>query len=114
MVTGKVLGRTTLEGRSVDSRSNKVYSSDTAEVEIVNLKGIKIISPLTHILSNERMPLRAVGVTSEGEIDTSFLLGGIQPIMSFEWSTSNKECGDLVHPFQVRISAVHVLLIKSN
>ncbi|ODM96783.1 hypothetical protein Ocin01_09896 [Orchesella cincta] len=101
LVTGKVVGRTRIHGRSIDITTKKLYSEDHVEVEVVNLKGIRIVSPLTHILNNERMPLRAVGLTDNQDIDTSLLLGADSPIMTFEWSSSNSECGELVHPFQV-------------
>ncbi|CAL8098880.1 unnamed protein product [Orchesella dallaii] len=101
LVTGKVVGKTKIHGRSVDISTKKIYSEDYVEVEVVNLKGIRIVSPLTHILSNEKMPLRAVGLTDGGqEIETSLLLGANSPIMTFEWSSSNRECGDLIRPFQ--------------
>lgn len=99
-----------MHGRSVDS-SGKVYSTDQVEIEVVNLKGVRVVSHLTHILSNEKMPLRVVGIADGSEIDTSLLIGGEAPIMSFEWILSNKECGELVQPFQVRFD---LLITKRN
>lgn len=100
MVTGKVVGKTTVYGRAVETSSGKVFSEDQVNVEVVNLKGVRIVSPLTHIVSNEKMPLRVIGLTDGSEIDTALLIGGRTPIMIFEWTLSNKECGELVHPFQ--------------
>ncbi|CAG7817186.1 unnamed protein product [Allacma fusca] len=101
VIQGRKIGKTVVDVESVDRNvESTVYSEGTIQVQVVNLKGIRIHSPLTRIQSQKEMPLYVMGVSDEGLLDPTVLLGDKKALVYAEWSSNNHDSAEIAYSFQ--------------
>ncbi|XP_046725797.1 nuclear pore membrane glycoprotein 210 isoform X2 [Silurus meridionalis] len=111
LVRGVAVGNMTVTGvvQAVDTESGKlvVISQDQVEVEVVQLKGIRISAPITRMKTGTMMPVYVMGLTSSV---TPFSFGNALPGLTFHWSVTKRDILD-VHTrhseASVKLSAEH-------
>ncbi|XP_064156387.1 nuclear pore membrane glycoprotein 210 [Anguilla rostrata] len=103
-VRGVAVGNVTVTGlvQAVDVESGKqvVVSQDQVEVEVVQLRGIRIRAPITRMQTGTQMPVYVMGMTSS---QTPFSFGSALPGLSFHWSVSKRDVLQL-HTRQSEVS----------
>jgi nuclear pore complex protein Nup210 len=108
LVRGTQFGATRVDVKSVDRPTETiVYSEAYVDVNVVSLVGVRIHSPLSRIQSQKEMPLWAVGIGGDSELEPTVLLGGKDPRHTLEWVVSNRETAEIQHVFQVKVYAVN-------
>ncbi|GCC21839.1 hypothetical protein chiPu_0000225 [Chiloscyllium punctatum] len=98
--TGHVKGLTVGNGKvtgvvqAVDAESGKivVISQDEVEVEVVQLKAVRIHGPITRMKTGTLMPVYVMGITSN---QTPFAFGNAIPGLTFHWSVTKRDIIDL-------------------
>ncbi|CAL8325175.1 unnamed protein product [Merluccius merluccius] len=95
-VRGLTVGNVTVTGlvQAVDAETGKliVVSQDRVEVEVVQLKAIRIRVPITRMKSGAQMPVYVMGLTSS---ETPFSFGNALPGLIFHWSTTKRDILDV-------------------
>ncbi|TRY98562.1 hypothetical protein DNTS_005269, partial [Danionella cerebrum] len=91
-VQGLSVGNMSVTGvvQAVDTETGKlvVVSKDEVEVEVVQLKGIRIRAPITRVKTGTLMPVHVMGLTSA---QTPFSFGSAVPGLSFHWSVTKRD-----------------------
>ncbi|XP_036388992.1 nuclear pore membrane glycoprotein 210 isoform X2 [Megalops cyprinoides] len=91
-VRGVTVGNVTVTGlvQAVDAETGKlvVVSQDQVEVEVVQLKAIRIRAPITRMKAGTQMPVYVMGLTSS---QTPFSFGSALPGLTFHWSVSKRD-----------------------
>lgn len=100
-ITGVKLGRTLVRGKAVDPKTGKIYSEDTVEVNVVPLSGLKIVSPLTYLYENEKMPVWIKGLAGRTEISPDNLARASPSLIHIDWRVSNTEYAEVIYVFEV-------------
>ncbi|MCI4387096.1 hypothetical protein PGIGA_G00070160 [Pangasianodon gigas] len=111
LVRGIAVGNMTVTGvvQAVDTESGKlvVISQDQVEVEVVQLKGVRIRAPITRMKTGAMMPVYVMGLTSS---ETPFSFGNALPGLTFHWSVTKRDILD-VHTrhseASIKLSAEH-------
>ncbi|KAL7865087.1 hypothetical protein AOLI_G00165070 [Acnodon oligacanthus] len=92
LVRGIAVGNMTVTGvvQAVDTESGKlvVVSQDQVEVEVIQLKAIRIRAPITRMKSGTMMPVHVMGLTSS---QTPFSFGNALPGLTFHWSVTKRD-----------------------
>lgn len=92
LVRGMAVGNMTVTGvvQAVDTESGKlvVVSQDQVEVEVIQLKAIRIRAPITRMKSGTMMPVHVMGLTST---QTPFSFGNALPGLTFHWSVTKRD-----------------------
>uniref|UniRef100_A0AAR2KHH1 BIG2 domain-containing protein n=1 Tax=Pygocentrus nattereri TaxID=42514 RepID=A0AAR2KHH1_PYGNA len=92
LVRGIAVGNMTVTGvvQAVDTESGKlvVVSQDQVEVEVIQLKTIRIRAPITRMKSGTMMPVHVMGLTSS---QTPFSFGNALPGLTFHWSVTKRD-----------------------
>ncbi|XP_051517027.1 nuclear pore membrane glycoprotein 210-like isoform X2 [Myxocyprinus asiaticus] len=110
-VQGLSVGNMSVTGvvQAVDTETGKlvVVSQDRVDVEVVQLKAIRIRAPITRIKMGTLMPVYVMGMTSS---QTPFSFGNAVPGLTFHWSVMKRDILD-VHTrhaeASVQLSAEH-------
>uniref|UniRef100_A0A8C2JPP9 Nucleoporin 210 n=1 Tax=Cyprinus carpio TaxID=7962 RepID=A0A8C2JPP9_CYPCA len=110
-VKGLSVGNMSVTGvvQAVDTESGKlvVVSKDQVDVEVVQLKAIRIRAPITRMKTGTLMPVYVMGLTSS---QTPFSFGNALPGLTFHWSVTKRDVLD-VHTrhaeASVQLSAEH-------
>ncbi|XP_045065483.1 nuclear pore membrane glycoprotein 210-like isoform X1 [Coregonus clupeaformis] len=106
-VRGVAIGNVTVTGlvQAVDAETGKlvVVSQDQVEVEVVQLRAIRIRAPITRMKTGTQMPVYVIGLTSS---QTPFSFGNALPGLTFHWSTTKRD----VLEFQSRHAEASVQL----
>nr|KAF6316354.1 nucleoporin 210 like [Pipistrellus kuhlii] len=96
-VTGKVVGTAVVHGtiQTVNEDTGKVivFSQDEVQVEVVQLRSVRILAAATRLITATEMPVYVMGVTST---QTPFSFSNASPGLTFHWSMSKREVLDLV------------------
>ncbi|XP_060793096.1 nuclear pore membrane glycoprotein 210 [Neoarius graeffei] len=96
LVRGVAVGNMTVTGvvQAVDTESGKllVVSQDQVEVEVVQLKGVRIRAPITRMKTGTMMPVYVMGLTSS---ETPFSFGNALPGLAFHWSVTKRDILDV-------------------
>uniref|UniRef100_A0A3B1IR40 Nucleoporin 210 n=1 Tax=Astyanax mexicanus TaxID=7994 RepID=A0A3B1IR40_ASTMX len=96
LVRGVAVGNMTVTGvvQAVDTESGKlvVVSQDQVEVEVIQLKAIRIRAPITRMKSGTMMPVHVMGLTST---QTPFSFGNALPGLTFHWSVTKRDILEL-------------------
>lgn len=96
LVRGVAVGNMTVTGvvQAVDTESGKLVaiSQDQVEVEVVQLKGIRIRAPITRMKTGTMMPVYVMGLTSS---ETPFSFGNALPGLAFHWSVTKRDILDV-------------------
>uniref|UniRef100_A0A4W5MVM5 Nucleoporin 210 n=1 Tax=Hucho hucho TaxID=62062 RepID=A0A4W5MVM5_9TELE len=95
-VRGVAIGNVTVTGlvQAVDAETGKlvVVSQDQVEVEVVQLRAIRIRAPITRMKTGTQMPVYVIGLTSS---QTPFSFGNTLPGLTFHWSTTKRDILEL-------------------
>ncbi|XP_021502394.1 nuclear pore membrane glycoprotein 210-like [Meriones unguiculatus] len=96
-VTGKVVGTAVVHGtiQTVNEDTGKVivFSQDEVQVEVVQLRAVRILAAATRLITATEMPVYVMGVTST---QTPFSFSNAKPMLTFHWSMSKRDVLDLV------------------
>ncbi|XP_070622690.1 nuclear pore membrane glycoprotein 210-like [Erythrolamprus reginae] len=96
-VTAKAVGTAFILGtiRVVNEDTGKVivFSQDQIEMEVVQLRMIRIHAPATRLVTGTQMPVYVVGLTSTL---TPFSFGNSRPPLTFHWAVSKRDILDLL------------------
>ncbi|XP_063002325.1 nuclear pore membrane glycoprotein 210-like [Elgaria multicarinata webbii] len=96
-VTARAVGAATILGtvRAVNEDTGKVivFSQDQVDLEVVQLRGIRIHAPATRLITGTKMPVYVIGLTSTV---TPFSFGNAAPALSFHWTMSKRDVLDLL------------------
>ncbi|XP_025022979.1 nuclear pore membrane glycoprotein 210-like [Python bivittatus] len=96
-VTAKGVGTAFILGsiRAVNEDTGKVivFSQDQVELEVVQLRMIRIHAPATRLVTGTKMPVYVVGLTSTL---TPFSFGNTHPPLTFHWAMSKRDVLDLL------------------
>uniref|UniRef100_A0A670JKH2 Nucleoporin 210 like n=1 Tax=Podarcis muralis TaxID=64176 RepID=A0A670JKH2_PODMU len=96
-VLAKAVGTATILGtiRAVNEDTGKVivFSQDQVDLEVVQLKAIRIHAPATRLITGTKMPVYVVGLTSTL---TPFSFGNADPALTFHWAMSKRDVLDLL------------------
>uniref|UniRef100_A0A3P9AA62 BIG2 domain-containing protein n=1 Tax=Esox lucius TaxID=8010 RepID=A0A3P9AA62_ESOLU len=91
-VKGVAIGNVTVTGlvQAVDAETGKlvVVSQDQVEVEVVQLRAIRIRAPITRMKTGTQMPVYLIGLTSS---QTPFSFGNAVPGLTFLWTTTKRD-----------------------
>ncbi|XP_063796677.1 nuclear pore membrane glycoprotein 210 [Pseudophryne corroboree] len=92
LVRGTMVGNGTVTGviQAVDTESGKmvIVSKDIVEVEVIQLKGVRIHAPVTRMKSGTQMPVYVMGISSNQE---PFSFGNAVPGLIFQWSVVKRD-----------------------
>ncbi|XP_056129550.1 nuclear pore membrane glycoprotein 210 [Lampris incognitus] len=95
-VRGIAIGNVTVTGlvQAVDAETGKlvIISQDEVEVEVVQLKAIRIRAPITRMKTGAQMPVYVMGLTNS---QTPFSFGSAVPGLTFHWSTTKRDIVDV-------------------
>ncbi|XP_035597197.1 nuclear pore membrane glycoprotein 210 [Oncorhynchus keta] len=95
-VRGIAIGNVTVTGlvQAVDAETGKlvVVSQDQVEVEVVQLRAIRIRAPITRMKTGTQMPVYVIGLTSS---QTPFSFGNTLPGLTFHWFTTKRDILEL-------------------
>ncbi|XP_061462855.1 nuclear pore membrane glycoprotein 210-like isoform X2 [Rhineura floridana] len=96
-VTAKAVGMATILGtiRAVNEDTGKVivFSQDQVDLEVVQLRAIRIHAPATRLITGTKMPVYVIGLTSTL---TPFSFGNSNPSLMFHWAMSKRDVLDLL------------------
>uniref|UniRef100_A0ABM5F464 Nuclear pore membrane glycoprotein 210-like n=1 Tax=Pogona vitticeps TaxID=103695 RepID=A0ABM5F464_9SAUR len=96
-VTAKAVGTATILGtiRAVNEDTGKVivFSQDQVDLEVVQLRAIRIYAPATRLITGTEMPVYVIGLTSAL---TPFSFGNAQPGLTFHWAVTKRDVLDLL------------------
>nr|XP_051713226.1 nuclear pore membrane glycoprotein 210-like isoform X5 [Oryctolagus cuniculus] len=96
-VTGKVAGTAVVHGtiQAVNEDTGKVivFSQDEVQIEVVQLRAVRILAAATRLITATEMPVYVMGVTST---QTPFSFSNASPGLTFHWSMSKRDVLDLV------------------
>ncbi|KAI5164766.1 hypothetical protein MUG91_G45n184 [Manis pentadactyla] len=96
-VTGKVVGTAVVHGtiQTVNEDTGKiiVFSQDEVQIEVVQLRAVRILVATTRLITGTEMPVYVMGVTST---QTPFSFSSANPGLTFHWSMSKRDVLDLV------------------
>uniref|UniRef100_A0AAY4EJL4 BIG2 domain-containing protein n=1 Tax=Denticeps clupeoides TaxID=299321 RepID=A0AAY4EJL4_9TELE len=91
-VKGVAVGNVTVTGvvQAVDAETGKVVvvSQDQIDVEVVQLKAVRIRAPITRMKTRTLMPVYVMGLTSG---QTPFSFGNAIPGLTFHWSVTKRD-----------------------
>ncbi|XP_057177409.1 nuclear pore membrane glycoprotein 210 isoform X2 [Triplophysa rosa] len=95
-VQGLSVGNMTVTGvvQAVDTETGKlvVVSQDQVDVEVVQLKAIRIRAPITRMKTETQMPVYVMGLTST---QAPFSFGNALPGLTFHWSVTKRDILDI-------------------
>uniref|UniRef100_A0A8C2CM22 Nucleoporin 210 n=1 Tax=Cyprinus carpio TaxID=7962 RepID=A0A8C2CM22_CYPCA len=111
-VKGLSVGNMSVTGvvQAVDTETGKlvVVSKDQVDVEVVQLKAIRIRAPITRMKTGTLMPVYVMGLTSS---QTPFSFGNALPGLTFHWSVTKRDILD-VHTRHAEVRITLSLLNK--
>ncbi|XP_071883973.1 nuclear pore membrane glycoprotein 210-like [Anas platyrhynchos] len=103
-VTARTVGTTTIQGAirvvSEDTGGVTVFSQDQVELEVVQLKAVRIHVPATRLITGTEMPVFVVGLNN---MLTPFSFSNANPELRFQWSVSKRDVLDLL-PRHTKVS----------
>ncbi|CDQ77045.1 unnamed protein product [Oncorhynchus mykiss] len=97
-VRGVAIGNVTVTGliQAVDTEPGKLGVSckipDQVEVEVVQLRAIRIQAPITRMKTGTQMPVYVIGLSSS---QTPFSFGNALPGLTFHWTTTKRDILEL-------------------
>uniref|UniRef100_A0A4W4F2I6 BIG2 domain-containing protein n=1 Tax=Electrophorus electricus TaxID=8005 RepID=A0A4W4F2I6_ELEEL len=111
LVRGLAVGNMTVTGvvQAVDTETGKlvVVSQDQVEVEVIQLKAIRIRAPITRLKTGTMMPVHVMGLTSS---QTPFSFGNALPGLSFHWTVTKRDILEVrtrLSEANIQLSAEH-------
>lgn len=96
LVRGLTIGNATVSGvvQAVDAETGKVVviSQDIVEVEVLQLRAVRIRAPITRMRTGTQMPVYITGITNN---QNPFSFGNAVPGLTFHWSVTKRDILDL-------------------
>ncbi|XP_004581422.2 nuclear pore membrane glycoprotein 210 [Ochotona princeps] len=96
LVRGLAIGNATVSGvvQAVDAETGKVIvvSQDLVEVEVLQLRAVRIRAPITRMRTGTLMPVYITGITNN---QNPFSFGNAVPGLTFHWSVTKRDILDL-------------------
>nr|XP_060613914.1 nuclear pore membrane glycoprotein 210-like [Anolis sagrei ordinatus] len=96
-VTAKAVGSAvilgTIQAVSEDTGKVIVFSQDQVDLEVVQLKGVRIHAAATRLVTGTEMPVYVMGLTTTL---TPFSFGSANPGLVFHWTVSKRDVLDLL------------------
>ncbi|XP_042296943.1 nuclear pore membrane glycoprotein 210-like [Sceloporus undulatus] len=96
-VTAKAVGKAIILGtiQTVNEDTGKVivFSQDQVDLEVVQLKAIRIHAPATRLITGTKMPVYVIGLTNTL---TPFSFGNANPALTFHWAMSKRDVLNLL------------------
>ncbi|XP_004475034.2 nuclear pore membrane glycoprotein 210-like [Dasypus novemcinctus] len=96
-VTGKTVGTAVVYGtiQTVNEDTGKVivFSQDEVQIEVIQLRAVRILAAATRLITATEMPVYVMGVTST---QTPFSFSNANPGLTFHWSVNKRDVLDLV------------------
>ncbi|XP_031462245.1 nuclear pore membrane glycoprotein 210-like isoform X2 [Phasianus colchicus] len=96
-VTAKAVGTTSIQGTiqvvSEDTGRVTAFSQDQVELEVIQLKAVRIHVPSTRLITGTEMPVFVVGLNN---MLTPFSFSNANPELSFQWSVSKRDVLELL------------------
>ncbi|NXK46489.1 P210L protein, partial [Chauna torquata] len=100
-VTARTVGTTTIQGAievvSEDTGRVTVFSQDQVELEVIQLKAVRIHVPATRLITGTEMPVFVVG------LNNTLTPFSFSKELRFQWSVSKRDVLDLL-PRHVKVS----------
>ncbi|XP_038624412.1 nuclear pore membrane glycoprotein 210-like [Tachyglossus aculeatus] len=95
-VTAQAVGTAVIHGTiqtvNEDTGLVTVFSQDEVEVEVVQLRAIRILAATTRLVTDTEMPVYVMGL---GSAQTPFSFGNANPGLTFHWAVSKRDVLDL-------------------
>uniref|UniRef100_A0A8C3IN75 BIG2 domain-containing protein n=1 Tax=Chrysemys picta bellii TaxID=8478 RepID=A0A8C3IN75_CHRPI len=104
---GTAIIQGTIQAVSEDTGKVIVFSKDQVELEVVQLRAVRIHAPATRLITATKMPVYVMGLTSTL---TPFSFGNANPGLIFHWSMSKRDVLDLLP----RHSEVSLQVVPEN
>ena len=98
LIDALTLGSAKVTAKAVGTKQRVTYSSDSIDVHVVKLHGVKIKAPISKLKIGSEMPISFVGLTDHVN-QNGFSYGSALPNLKVEWQMSNQEVGLLESPF---------------
>uniref|UniRef100_A0A803XYU9 Nucleoporin 210 like n=1 Tax=Meleagris gallopavo TaxID=9103 RepID=A0A803XYU9_MELGA len=96
-VTAKAVGTTSIQGTvqvvSEDTGRVAVFSQDEVELEVIQLKAVRIHVPSTRLIAGTEMPVFVMGLNN---MLTPFSFSNANWELSFQWSVSKRDVLELL------------------
>ncbi|XP_047390661.1 nuclear pore membrane glycoprotein 210 [Sciurus carolinensis] len=109
LVRGLAVGNGTVSGvvQAADAETGKVVvvSQDLVEVEVLQLRAVRIRAPITRMRTGTQMPVYVTGITNS---QSPFSFANAVPGLSFHWSVTKRDILDLRgrhHEASIRLPA---------
>uniref|UniRef100_A0A2K5EI71 Nucleoporin 210 like n=1 Tax=Aotus nancymaae TaxID=37293 RepID=A0A2K5EI71_AOTNA len=83
----------TIQTVNEDTGKVIVFSQDEVQIEVVQLRAVRILAAATRLITATKMPVYVMGVTST---QTPFSFSNANPGLTFHWSMSKRDVLDLV------------------
>ncbi|XP_051012888.1 nuclear pore membrane glycoprotein 210-like [Acomys russatus] len=83
----------TIQTVNEDTGKVVVFSQDEVQIEVVQLRAVRILAAATRLITATEMPVYVMGVTST---QTPFSFSNANPMLTFHWSMSKRDVLDLV------------------
>uniref|UniRef100_A0A6I8N4G0 Nucleoporin 210 like n=1 Tax=Ornithorhynchus anatinus TaxID=9258 RepID=A0A6I8N4G0_ORNAN len=103
-VTARAAGTAVVHGtiRTVNEDTGlvTVFSQDEVEVEVVQLRAVRILAATTRLVTDTEMPIYVMGL---GSAQTPFSFGNANPGLTFHWAVTKRDVLDL-EPRQAEVS----------
>ncbi|XP_044847945.1 nuclear pore membrane glycoprotein 210-like isoform X4 [Mauremys mutica] len=90
---GTAIIQGTIQAVSEDTGKVIVFSKGQVELEVVQLRAVRIHAPATRLITATKMPVYVMGLTSTL---TPFSFGNANPGLIFRWSMSKRDVLDLL------------------
>ncbi|XP_057323186.1 nuclear pore membrane glycoprotein 210 [Microplitis mediator] len=97
---GKALGHTRVIAKAVglDSKGTKIiYSEDFIDIHVIELEGIRIVTPTTRIKVGATIPLWAFGIPDQL---TPLVIGSLKSLLVFTWYSSDSNIINLHNMYE--------------
>uniref|UniRef100_A0A6I8NHM7 Nucleoporin 210 like n=1 Tax=Ornithorhynchus anatinus TaxID=9258 RepID=A0A6I8NHM7_ORNAN len=95
-VTARAAGTAVVHGtiRTVNEDTGlvTVFSQDEVEVEVVQLRAVRILAATTRLVTDTEMPIYVMGL---GSAQTPFSFGNANPGLTFHWAVTKRDVLDL-------------------
>uniref|UniRef100_A0A674JJU1 BIG2 domain-containing protein n=1 Tax=Terrapene triunguis TaxID=2587831 RepID=A0A674JJU1_9SAUR len=104
---GTAIIQGTIQAVSEDTGKVIVFSKGQVELEVVQLRAVRIHAPATRLITATKMPVYVMGLTSTL---TPFSFGNANPGLIFHWSMSKRDVLDLLP----RHSEVSLQVVPEN
>uniref|UniRef100_A0A8C6Z3F6 BIG2 domain-containing protein n=1 Tax=Nothoprocta perdicaria TaxID=30464 RepID=A0A8C6Z3F6_NOTPE len=96
-VTARRVGTATIQGAiqavSEDTGKITVFSQDEVELEVTQLRAVRIHVPVTRLVTGTEMPVYVMGLTN---MLNPFSFANANPELVFQWSVSKRDVLDLL------------------